>query len=87
MSYPQNELIYNRVRNNQLMEETISPSGQIAYFQGGGSGEEGTVDCKQWMLAIQKGTSPLVKPEEALAVTRILDNIYVAARENREVRF
>lgn len=87
MSYPQNELIYNRARNGQLMQETISASGQIAYFEGGGGGEEGTVDMKQWMEAIQKGTKPLVKPEEALVVTRILDNIYVAARENREVRF
>ena len=87
MSYPQNELIYNRSRNGQLMQETISASGQIAYFQGGGGGEEGTLDCRQWMEAIQKGTSPLVKPEQALVVTRILDNIYKAARENKEVRF
>jgi len=87
MSYPQNELIYNRARNGQLMQETISASGQIAYFQGGGGGEEGTVDCRQWLQAIQKGTSPLVKPEEALVVTRILDNIYKAAGENKEIHF
>lgn len=87
MSYSQNELIYNRARNGQLMQETISPSGQIAYFQGGGGGEEGTVDCRQWLTAIQKGTEPLVKPEQALVVTRILDNIYKAARDKKEVRF
>lgn len=87
MSYPQNELIYNRARNGQLMQETISASGQIAYFQGGGAGEEGTIDCRQWLQAIQKGTMPLVKPEEALVVTRVLDNIYKADRENREIRF
>lgn len=87
MSYPQNELIYNRIRNGQPMQETISASGQIAYFEGGGAGEEGSIDCRQWMQAIQKGTSPLVKPEEALVVTRILDNIYKAASLNREIRF
>ena len=43
MSYPKNELIYNRARNNQLMEETLSSVGSIAYFAGG-AGEEGTVD-------------------------------------------
>ena len=86
MSYPQNELIYNRGRNGQLMEETLTPVGQVAYF-GGGGGEEGTVDNRQWLEAIQKGTSPLVKPEEALAVTRILDNIYKAAAANTEIRF
>ena len=86
MSYPQNELIYNRGRNGQLMEETLTPVGQVAYF-GGGGGEECTVDNRQWLEAIQKGTSPLVKPEEALAVTRILDNIYKAAAANTEIRF
>lgn len=87
MSYPQNELIYNRARNGQLMEETISSSGQIAYFKGGGGGEEGTVDCRQWLEAIKKGTEPLVKPEQALVVTKILDNIYKAADQNKEIRF
>ena len=38
------------------------------------------MDNRQWLEAIQKGTSPLVKPEEALAVTRILDNIYKPRR-------
>lgn len=87
MSYAQNELIYNRSRNGQLMQETVSPSGQIAYFEGGGGGEEGTIDCRQWLEAIQKGTEPLVKPEQALVVTRVLDNIYIAADTNKEIRF
>ena len=86
MSYGKNELIYNRGRNNQLMEERISPVGGVAYF-GGGGGEEGVVDCRQWLLAIQNGTQPLVKPEEALAVTKVLDAIYQSAKENREIKF
>ena len=86
MSYSKNELIYNRGRNGQLMEETISPVGGVAYF-GGGGGEEGTIDCRQWLEAVQKGTQPLVKPEEALVVTQILDAIYQSARENKEVKF
>ena len=87
MSYAQNELIYNRARNGQLMQETISPSGQIAYFQGGGGGEEGTVDCRQWLESINKGTQSLVHPEQALVVTRILDNIYKAADQNKLIQF
>lgn len=86
MSYPQNELIYNRGRNGQLMEETISPMGSVAYF-GGGSGEEGTIDCRQWLEAVANGTEPLVKPEQALVVTKILDAIYKSAEENREIKF
>ena len=86
MSHSQNELIYNRARNGQLMEEKLSPIGGVAYF-GGGGGAEGVLDNRQWLEAVKKGTSPLVKPEEALVVTRILDNIYKAAAVNSEVRF
>lgn len=69
------------------MQETISPSGQIAYFQGGGGGEEGTIDNRQWLEAIINGTEPLVKPMEALAVTKILDAIYKSAETNQTIRF
>jgi len=86
MSYESNELIYNRGRNGQLMEEGISKIGSVAYF-GGGGGEEGTIDCKQWLEAIQNKTEPLVKPEEALEVTRVLEAIYNSAAKNKEIKF
>lgn len=86
MSYSKNELIYNRGRNNQLMHETLSPVGGVAYF-GGGGGEEGIIDCAQWLNAIKNGNQPLVKPEEALTVTRILDAIYLSAKEGKEIKF
>ncbi|MCD7867754.1 MAG: Gfo/Idh/MocA family oxidoreductase [Clostridiales bacterium] len=86
MSHSKNELIYNRGRNGQLMEEVLSPVGGVAYF-GGGGGEEGTLDCRQWLEAVMNHTSPLVKPEQALTVTKILDAIYRSARENREIKF
>ncbi len=86
LSYPQNELIYNRTRNGQLMQETLSSAGAVAFFAGGAS-DPANVDMRQWLTAVQNGTQPLVKPEEALAVTRVLDAIYTAAREGREVRF
>lgn len=85
MSYPANELIYNRARNGQLMQESISLNGPEAALAGGGAGAEGAADCRQWLEAIQKGTSPLVRPEEALVVTRILEGIYVSAREKKEI--
>lgn len=86
MSYSVNELIYNRGRNGQLMEEKISATGGVAYFAGGG-GEEGVIDNRQWLEAVQTGTLPLVKPEEALVVTQILDAIYQSDKEKKEIRF
>ena len=68
------------------MEETISSVGGVAYF-GGGGGEEGTTDCRQWLEAVQNGTQPLVRPEEALAVTKVVDAIYRSAAENKEIKF
>lgn len=85
MSYSKNELIYNRGRNGQLMEESLSPVGGVAYF--GGGGEEGTVDNRQWLETVLNDTEPLVKPEEALVVTRILDNIYKSAADKKEIVF
>ena len=86
MSYSKNELIYNRARNGQLMEEKLSPVGGVAYF-GGGGGEEGTIDARQWLEAVQNGTEPLVKPEQALVVTKVLDAIYQSSKEGKEIKF
>ncbi len=84
MSYKDNELIYNRSRNNQLMQETISPVGQVAYFGGGGSAE-GVAENKQWLEAIINDTEPLVKPEQAYVVTQILEAIYESDKQGKEV--
>ncbi len=86
MSYGDNELIYNRGRNGQLMQESLSAVGGVAYF-GGGGGKEGVVDNRQWLEAVLNGTEPLVKPEQALMVTRVLEAIYKSAEEKREIRF
>lgn len=34
------------------MEEKLSPVGGVAYF-GGGGGEEGTIDNRQWLEAVK----------------------------------
>lgn len=86
MGYPVDELIYNRGRNGQLMEEKISPKGNIAYFEGAG-GEPGVVEAKQWLEAILNDGEPLVKPEEAYVVTQILEAIYESDKEGKEINF
>jgi predicted dehydrogenase len=86
MSYPKPELIYNSSMNGLLMEQSISKVGDVAYFEGGAAAE-GVVEAKQWLEAIINDTEPLVKPEEAFAVTKILDQIYKAAAANKEIKF
>jgi predicted dehydrogenase len=86
MSYLEDQLIYNRGRNGQLMEERITSGGKVAYFEGG-SRDPGVIDNRQWLEAILNDTEPLVKPEEALIVTCILDAIYQSAEKHQEIRF
>ncbi len=86
MGYPVDQLIYNRGRNGQLMEEHISAKGNVAYFEGA-SGEPGTLECKQWLEAILNDTEPLVRPEEALVVTKILEAIYNSDKAGKEIVF
>ena len=85
ISYQTDELVYNRGRNGQLMEEKVSPAGNIAYF-GGASGEPGYLEAKQWLESIIHNTDPLVKPEEAYVVTEILDAIYKSAEGGAEIK-
>lgn len=84
MSYPVDELIYNRGKNGQLMEEKISPKGNVAYFEGG-AGEPGYEEAKQWVNAVINDTEPLVKPEQAFVVTQILEAIYESDKQGKEI--
>jgi predicted dehydrogenase len=83
-SYPQDELIYNTVEHNQLMEKTISAAGVVDFFEGGVSAE-GVREQTQWLEAILNDKEPLVKPEQAFVVTQILEAIYLSAETGKEV--
>ena len=80
------DLVINKTSHGQLTEERLSPGGTIAFFEGGSDKEE-VVECKQWMEAILNDTEPLVKPEQAFVVTKILDNIYKANQLGHEIKF
>ena len=85
-SYPQDELIYNTVEHNQLMEKTISPAGVVDFFEGGAAAEA-VREQEQWLNAIINDSEPLVKPEQAFVVTQILEAIYKSAETGKEVYF
>ena len=86
MGQPCDMLIMNRGHNGVLTEEKLSAGGGVAYFEGN-SGDAGTIEAKQWLDAIINDTNPLVMPEQAYAVTRILDAIYRSAQSGKEVYF
>ncbi|WP_163538079.1 Gfo/Idh/MocA family oxidoreductase [Gracilibacillus sp. YIM 98692] len=84
MSYQENELIYNSAHNGMLVAEKNSPLGNIAFFEGGSNKPE-VLEAKQWLDAVKNDKEPLVKPEQAFVVTKILDAIYTAAETGKEV--
>jgi predicted dehydrogenase len=83
-SYPKDELIYNLVENNQLMEKTLSPSIVVDFFSGGVQAEA-VRELDQWLDAILNDKEPLVKPEQAFVVTQILEAIYQSAQAGKEI--
>lgn len=85
MSFKTNELIINKSHNGILTQEELSASGNIAYFEGGSNSPE-SLEAKQWLEAVANDTEPLVKPEQAFVVTQILDAIYKAAEQGKEVK-
>lgn len=80
------DLVINKTTHGLLTEESLSAGGSIAFFSGGSDKEE-DLECGQWLDAVIEDKEPLVKPEQAFVVTKILDNIYKSAREGHEIKF
>ena len=78
-------LIVNGTYHGNLVEQSLSDTGTIAFFEGGSS-EPKDIECKQWLECIINDTDPCVKPEQAFVVTQILDAIYKSAAEGKEIK-
>ncbi len=59
----------------------------VAFNEAAGGGSPEEVEAKQWIDSIIDDTEPLVKPEEALVVTQILEAIYKSADTGKPVYF
>lgn len=84
MSFPEDQLVYAKTEHGLLMDEMIAGTGKVAYFEGNGA-EPAVMEAKTWLKAIQYNEEPMVKPEQAFVVTKILDAIYKSAASGREV--
>lgn len=84
MGYPVDELIFNRGRAGELVEEKLTAKGNVAYFDGVHVAP-GIAEARQWLAAIRGEKEPLVKPGQAFVVTQVLDMIYRSAESGREV--
>ncbi|MDF2538155.1 MAG: oxidoreductase [Herbinix sp.] len=77
----------NRVQyNKQTVEKPDLNSGGVAFYQGEGQ-KETDVEQRIFYHAITKGSELVVKPEQAMVVTRILEAIYESANTGKTVYF
>lgn len=77
----------NRVQyNKQLVEKPDLSSGGVAFFSGK-SEEAPDIEQKVFYEAITEGKPLVVKPEQAIVVTGILEAIYESARTGKTVYF
>lgn len=58
----------------------------VAFYEGSVE-NPGDEEAKAWIRCILEDKEPLVKPEEALVVTEILEGIYVSAKTGKPVYF
>lgn len=80
------ELVFNGEMFGQLFETKIQNASEIAYHS---PNEETDADRElgQWINAILEDKDPVVTPEQAYKVTRILEAIYESAATSKTIEF
>lgn len=78
-------LIINKAKYGKLLEERLSEGNSVAYFEGDNGGSPGDIEARQWLQSIIDDTQPLVQPQEAFVVTKILDAIYQSGKTGQAV--
>ncbi|HIS68501.1 MAG TPA: Gfo/Idh/MocA family oxidoreductase [Candidatus Gallacutalibacter stercoravium] len=77
----------NRVQyGKQCVEIPDLSAGGVAFYDGDDVKEQ-DVEARMWIDAIKNDTDVVVKPEQAIVVTKILEAIYKSAKEGKPVMF
>ncbi|AWB45134.1 oxidoreductase [Paenibacillus sp. CAA11] len=82
-----NGLRLNGEKNSRLFETKVDlGTGGVAFFEGQEE-SEAYREAEAWVQAVLEDKEPLVKPEQALVVTEILEAIYQSAKTGETVYF
>lgn len=82
-----NMLRINKAEYGKLSEKSYDLSAGGVDFYEGVSDSPDAIEAAQWIHAIIEDGEPLVKPEQAIVVTRILEAIYESAKTGKEIIF
>jgi len=75
----------NGERFSKLYMEKVQLGSSGVAFYDGASDNPSDIEAQLWIEAIVKGKDPVVKPEQALTVTEILEAIYTSSATNKPV--
>lgn len=81
-----NELVFNGEMYGNLVETKLQDAAGIAYISPNEEKEEDR-EIGQWINAILEDKDPVVTPEQAYTVTRILEAIYESAETGKTIEF
>lgn len=82
-----NGLTINGEKYGRLYDSKIDLSSSGVAFYEGISTDPADVEARTWIDCILNDTEPLVKPEEALVVTEILEAIYKSSKLGKPIFF
>ena len=78
----------NKVEFGKQCVEELSVSGKgVPFYDPSNQPSDAVIECSQWLDAIIEDKQPVVLPEQAIVVTKILDAIYKSAKENTAIFF
>ncbi len=78
----------NYIKNQrQCVEIPNLKAGGAAFFEGKSDGSPAELEAAKWIYAVRHDTDPVVLPEQALCVTRILEAIYQSSKTGKPVYF
>ncbi|MBP5270287.1 MAG: Gfo/Idh/MocA family oxidoreductase [Clostridia bacterium] len=81
-------LRFNGIRNNQKFMFIPQLEGKgAAYYSASKQASPSDVEARRWIDAIKNDTDPVVTPDQAIVVTKILEGIYRSAASGDIYRF
>jgi len=80
-------LVINGEKHSRLYEEKVATNAGGVAFYDGTTASGPALEAKQWIDCIINDKEPLVKPEQALVVTQILEAIYESSKTGKPVYF
>ncbi len=71
----------NGIRNGrQYVLKPDLGAGGVDFYDGSGNESPSDRECRLWIDAVLEDKEPFVKPEEAYTISRILEGIYISAK-------